>query len=42
VHAVVAHTIRILTLLWATSIAWQNMKEISRQNLHLKADHPTA
>lgn len=42
VHAVVAQTIRILTLLWATSIAWQNMKEISRQNPHLKADHPTA
>jgi len=42
VHAVVAHTIRILTLLLATAIAWQNMKEISRQNQSLKAVHPTS
>jgi hypothetical protein len=30
--AVIAHTIRILTLLWATVIAWKNLQEISRQN----------
>lgn len=32
VIAVLAHTIRIFTLLWATRIAWKNMKLISRQN----------
>jgi hypothetical protein len=42
VLAVTAHTIRILTLVWATSIAWQNMKEISQQNQSLKAVHPTS
>ena len=42
VYAVVAHTIRILTLLWATAIAWQNMKEISQQNPSPKAIHPTS
>jgi hypothetical protein len=42
VHAVATHAIRILTLLWATVIAWQNMREISRQNPDLKAAHPTS
>jgi hypothetical protein len=37
--AVTAHAVRILTLLWATAIAWQNMKEVSRQNLDQKASH---
>ena len=37
--AVAVHTIRILTLLWATGIAWKNMQEISRQNLGQKASH---
>jgi hypothetical protein len=32
VLAVTAHTIRIFTLLWATGIAWKNLKELSRQN----------
>ena len=42
VYAVAAHTIRILTLLWATAIAWQNMKEISQQNPSPKAIHQVA
>jgi hypothetical protein len=42
VHAVAAHSIRILTLVWATAIAWQNLKEISRQNPSLKEVHPTS
>jgi hypothetical protein len=42
VHAVAAHAIRILTLLWATGIAWQNLKEVSRQNPSLKEVHPTS
>jgi hypothetical protein len=42
VYAVAAHTIRILTLLWATAIAWQNIKEISQQNPSLKAIHPAS
>lgn len=32
VIAVLAHAIRIFTLLWATRIAWENMKVLSRQN----------
>lgn len=32
VLAVSAHTIRILTLLWATGIAWKNLQQLSRQN----------
>lgn len=32
VFAVLAHAIRITTLLWATQIAWKNMKEISQQS----------
>ena len=32
VIAVLAHAIRITTLLWATRIAWKNMKEISQQS----------
>jgi hypothetical protein len=39
VLAVAAHTIRILTLLWATGIAWRNLHEISRQNPNQKAIH---
>lgn len=39
VVAVTAHTIRILTLLWAAGIAWKNMQEISRQNLSQTASH---
>ena len=42
VHAVAAHSIRILTLVWATAIAWQNVKEISRQSPSLKEVHPTS
>ena len=41
-YAVAAHTIRILTLLWATAIAWQNMNEISQQNPSPKAIHPAS
>lgn len=40
--AVIAHTIRILTLLWATGIAWKNMQEISRQNPSQTAVHPVS
>jgi hypothetical protein len=40
--AVTAHAVRILTLLWATAITWQNMKEVSRQNLDQKASHLTS
>jgi hypothetical protein len=39
VLAVTAHAIRVLTLLWATGIAWKNMKELSRQNQSLIAIH---
>jgi hypothetical protein len=39
VMAVAAHAIRILTLLWATAIVWNNMKEISRQNPNQIAGH---
>lgn len=42
VMAVTAHTIRILTLLWATAIAWKNLQEISQQNPDLKATHPAS
>ena len=42
VLAVAAHAIRILTLLWATAIAWNNIKEISQQNPSLKEVHPTS
>lgn len=37
--AVAAHAIRILTLLWATQIAWKNMQELSRKNPIPKAIH---
>ncbi len=36
---VAAHTIRIVTLLWATSIAWKNLKDVSRQNPSQIAAH---
>jgi hypothetical protein len=39
VIAVAAHAIRILTLLWATQIAWKNMQELSRKNPIPKAIH---
>jgi hypothetical protein len=39
VLTVFAHTIRIVTLLWATSIAWNNVKEISQQNPGQKVSH---
>jgi hypothetical protein len=42
VHAVAAHAIRILTLLWATSIAWNNLREVSRKNPSQIAIHPTS
>ena len=42
VLAVTAHTIRILTLLWATGIVWRNLQEISRQNPNQKATHLTS
>lgn len=42
VLAVSAHAIRIVTLLWATVILWQNMREISQQNQSQKAIHPTS
>lgn len=42
VLAVVAHTIRILTLLWATGIVWKNMQVISRQNPSQTATHPVS
>jgi hypothetical protein len=31
--AVAAHTVRILTLIWATVIMWQNMQKVARQSL---------
>ena len=39
-HAVAAHTIRILTLLWATAIAWNNLKAVSQRNPDQIAIHP--
>ena len=42
VHAVAAHAIRILTLLWATAIAWNNLREVSRKNPSQIAIHPTS
>jgi hypothetical protein len=39
VLAVTAHAIRIFTLLWATGIAWTNLKELSRQNPSPIASH---
>jgi len=39
VLAVTAQAIRILTLLWATGIAWKNMKELSQKNLDPIAGH---
>lgn len=39
VIAVLAHAIRIATLLWATRIAWKNMKEISQQSPSQIAAH---
>ena len=39
VLAVTAHAIRVLTLLWATGIAWNNLKELSRQNPSQIASH---
>jgi hypothetical protein len=42
VVAVTAHAIRILTLLWATAIIWNNIKEISQENLAPKASHLTS
>ena len=39
VLAVSAHTFRILALLWATGIAWNNLKELSRQNPSPIASH---
>ena len=32
VLAVTAHTVRILTLLWATGIAWRNIQKLTQQN----------
>ena len=32
VFAVTAHTVRILTLLWATGIAWRNIQKLTQQN----------
>lgn len=31
--AVAAHTVRILTLIWATVIMWQNLQRVARQSL---------
>ena len=42
VHAVAAHAIRILTLLWATAIAWNNLREVSQKNPSQIAVHPTS
>jgi len=39
VLAVSAHLFRILALLWATGIAWNNLKELSRQNPSQIASH---
>ena len=41
-HAVAAHAIRILTLLWATAIAWNNLREVSQKNPSQIAIHPTS
>lgn len=42
VHAVAAHAIRILTLLWATLIAWNNLREVSQKNPIQIAIHPAS
>jgi hypothetical protein len=42
VHAVAAHAIRILTLLWATAIAWNNLREVSQKNPSQIAIHPAS
>ena len=42
VHAVAAHAIRILTLLWATAIAWNNLREVSQKNPSQTAIHPAS
>ena len=34
--AVAAHTIRILTLIWATVIMWQNLQRVARQSLKVR------
>jgi len=39
VLAVTAHAIRILTLVWATHLAWKNLKNISLQNPNPKEAH---
>ena len=40
VLAVGAHTIRILTLIWATALIWKNIQVISQKNPGQKATHP--
>jgi len=42
VTVVALHTIRILTLLAATGIAWKNIQEISQQNPSWKGAHLTS
>lgn len=42
VMAVTAHAIRILTLLWATAIVWNNLREVSQKNPNQIAIHPTS
>ena len=34
--AVAAHTIRILTLIWATVIMWQNLQRVARQSMKVR------
>ena len=38
--AVTAHVVRISTLLWATALIWNNLKEVSQQNPDPKVMHP--
>ncbi len=40
VLAVGAHTIRILTLIWATALIWKNIQVISQKNPGQKVTHP--
>ena len=40
VLAVGAHTIRILTLIWATALVWKNIQVISQKNPGQKVTHP--
>lgn len=39
---VLAHAIRIVTLVWATAIVWQNLAKLASADRHLRATRPVA